>query len=145
MLVTHSALGGIHARPMEVAEVSDDCAVWFFSGKDTSKTHEIDQDREAVLIFQKDHSAYLTLAGRASLSTDRSRIDALWKETFKAWFPGGKDDPNLIVITFRPERAEYWDTTGSKKLSYLWQTATAYVTGTRPQIKEGEQHGVVTL
>lgn len=145
MLVTHTSGGGIHARPMEVAEITDACEVWFFNGADSAKTAEIEQDKATTLIFQKDHSAYLTITGSASLTSDRTRIAELWKETYKVWFPGGQDDPNLVLIAFRPERAEYWDTTGSKKFSYLWETAAAYFKGTKPAIQEGEQHGVVEM
>jgi hypothetical protein len=32
----------------------------------------------------------------------------LWNKFIAAWFPGGKEDPNLQLIRFDPERAQVW-------------------------------------
>jgi hypothetical protein len=43
------------------------------------------------------------------------------------------------------EHAEYWDSTGANSFRYAYQPLKALVTGTTPEIKEGEQHGRVNL
>ena len=85
----------------------------------------------------------MSIDGIASISRDRQRIDELWKEPFRVWFPGGKDDPNISLIAVRPQFAEYWDSKGWKKVSYLFKAAEAYATGKTPGIKEGEEHGIL--
>ncbi len=145
MLITHRDDGGLHARPMAIADVAEDCTLWFVTGKSGGVAAEVAGDHAAHVVCQKDHSAYLSIAGTAALAQDRARVDELWREPFRVWFPGGKDDPNLVLISFRPERAEYWDNTGFNKIAYLWEAARAYVTGDTPAVKEGEQHGEVRL
>ena len=36
-------------------------------------------------------------------------IDKLWSKQAEAWFPGGKDDPNLALIRFDIDDAELWE------------------------------------
>ena len=35
-------------------------------------------------------------------------VDKLWNPFVAAWFEGGKDDPNLQLLRFEPERAQIW-------------------------------------
>lgn len=144
MLITHGS-DGLHARPMAIAEVADDCGLWFVTGKWSAKAGEVATDHEAHVVCQKDGFAYLSIGGTAKLVDDRAQIARLWKEPFRVWFPDGKDDPNLVLISFRSARAEYWDNSGFNKIAYLWEAARAYVLGDTPRMKEGEQHGVVSL
>ena len=145
MLVTRSAEHGFHSRPMAIARVEDDGRMWFFTGKDTAKVHEIEEDSQVHLTAQQGDSAFLALSGRASLTVDRAKIAELWSEPVRVWFPGGKDDPNIELIAVRPERGEYWDNSGLNRCAYLWESAKAYVTGTTPGIDPPEQHGVARL
>jgi hypothetical protein len=63
----------------------------------------------------------------------------------RAWFPKGKDDPNIALLAVHPEEGEYWDNEGFKKVMYLLETAKAYAKGERPHIEDGEQHAKVAL
>lgn len=145
MLVTHAGDGSLRARPMAIAQVGDDGRIWFVTGAESAKTHEIEADTRVHIVCQNDRSAYLSLSGRADLVRDRAKVDDLWSEAFRVWFPGGKDDPNLELIVVRPETGEFWDNEGFNKIKYLLETAKAYATGRTPVIEEGEQHGIVQL
>ena len=39
-------------------------------------------------------------------------IAELWKEPFRVWFPGGKEDATISLISVHPQGAEYWDSQG---------------------------------
>lgn len=145
MLVTHTGDHGFHARPMAVAKVEDDGLLWFITSEETVKVHEIELDSHVHLIAQDGNSAFLSLTGRASLIGDREKIAHLWQEPYRVWFPKGKDDPTIELIAVRPERGEFWDSTGANRYKYLWEVAKAYMTGTTPVIAEGDQHGKVRL
>lgn len=145
MLVTHTGDQGFHARPMALAQVEDDGQIWFITGADSTKVHEIEVDSHVHLIAQNGHSAFLSLSGRASLIVDRAKIAELWSEPFRAWFPQGKDDPNVELIVVHPEFGEFWDTTGANRYKYLWEATKAYFDGTTPEIDEGNMHGRVAL
>jgi general stress protein 26 len=145
MLVTHAGLDRLRARPMAIAQVEDDCRVWFITGAESAKAHEIEADTRVHIICQNDRSAYLSLGGRAELVRDRAKVTELWREPFRVWFPGGKDDPNIELIVVRPEEGEFWDNEGFNKIKYLLESAKAYATGKTPEVVEGEQHGRVQL
>lgn len=144
MLVTTGELG-LHARPMVIAKVEDDGRLWFISGVETAKVHEIEHDSQVHIIGQEGDNAFLSLTGNATLIGDREKIAEVWQEPFRVWFPDGTDDPNIELIAVRPTRGEFWDNTGTKGLRYLWEAAKAYATGTTPHIKEGEIHGRVEM
>lgn len=145
MLITSSESHPFHARPMEIAWLDPDCQVWFYTSRSSPKIGEIKQDDHALLTFQKDHSKYLTLTGTADIVTDRTRIEALWKESFRSWFPEGVADPDLVLVRIVPQTAEFWDNSGVQGLKYLYEATKARLKGTTPHIEEGEVHGVVAM
>ena len=145
MLITHITDGTLRARPMAIADIPESCDLWFITNDESAKVQEIESETRVHVVCQKDHSAYLSIAGLASLVHDRSRIADLWIEPFRVWFPDGQSDPHLVLIHFTPDRAEYWDNQDLNKVSYLWGAAIAYVSGETPGVREGEQHGVVSL
>jgi general stress protein 26 len=145
MLVTLNSEHEFHGRPMAVAAVEPDGRIWFLSGKDTAKVHEIEVDSHAYLTAQDGDSAFLTLAGRASLVDDQEKVRDLWQEGFKVWFPRGKEDPDIEVISVQPEVGEFWDTGGGYRAKYYWEAAKAYVTGAVPSLDETGEHGRVRL
>ena len=130
---------------MAFAQIEDSGRAWFITSIDTAKGHEIESDTRVHLVCQDDHSAYLSLSGRASLDRNRAKIEEVWKEPFKVWFPGGKDDPEIALIAVTLDEAEFWDNQGQNKIRYLFETTKAYFTGTTPATKEGDQHAFVKL
>jgi general stress protein 26 len=144
MLITRNEEDLIHARPMALAKVDESGKIWFLSSHDSGKVHEIENDTRVHLVFQKEHSLYLSVRGIASVFQDRQKIAELWKEPFRVWFPGGKDDATICVIGVEPQDAEYWDSQGWNKVSYLFKAAKAYASGTTPKVEEGKEHGVLT-
>ena len=72
------------------------------------------------LYFQgSPHSDFLHLSGRATVSTDRARIEELWEPLLKTWFTGGVDDPRITVIKVAPARGYYWDTKHGNTVAYV--------------------------
>ncbi|MBA4058682.1 MAG: general stress protein, partial [Marivirga sp.] len=71
---------------------------------------------------------FLSVYGKASITRDRKKIDELWTDTAKAWFPEGKDDPRVTVVKVTPEEGFYWDTKDGKLISTIKILASA-VTG----------------
>jgi general stress protein 26 len=99
------------ARPMNVRKVDDEGNLWFLSADDSHKNLELSRDPNVDLYFNgSTHSDFLHLAGHATISTDRARIDELWEPVIRTWFTGGKDDPRITVIRVAPTEGYYWDT-----------------------------------
>ncbi|HET8936424.1 MAG TPA: pyridoxamine 5'-phosphate oxidase family protein [Polyangiales bacterium] len=145
MLVTHSSQSGLRARPMAIAEITEDGSVWFITGVDSTKVNEALQDPNIMAVMQSS-AKYLSVTGQAVLHRDRAHIERLWKEPYKAWFSGGKDDPTIALIQLKPSEAEYWDNSGMSGLKFALQYAKAYVTGKEMQSTDDvNQHAKVQL
>jgi general stress protein 26 len=139
ILVTHGGSEDFHSRPMAIALVEPNGDVWMLSGASSDKVREVKADARAQIVCQSS-SAFLTLTGRANVNRNRAKLDELWKDSYKTWFPQGKDDPNLVLIQLRAEEGEWWDERGINRLKYVIATVKAFATGTTPQL-DGSQHG----
>ncbi len=116
-------------RPMSTAQVDDEGNLWFLSASDSYKNEEVDYDPNVQLFYvNTPDSEYLTVFGKAYISTDRKKIDEVWKPIAKAWFTEGKDDPRITLLKVVPEEAYYWDTKTNKMVAML-KIITAAVTG----------------
>lgn len=145
VLITHGSRTHFQARPMAIAKVDSNCDLWFITGEETAKVHEIEADRRVQVICQNGRTSCLSIAGHAFLVRDPLKIRELWRPTLRAWFPKGTDDPELVLIKVEGEHAEFWDNSGLKGLTYLYQTIKAAASGTTPEVEEGQQHGEVNL
>jgi general stress protein 26 len=143
MLVTLNSDHEFHGRPMMVADVEGDGRMWFITSTDTAKVHEIEMDSHVYVTAQDGDSAFLTLSGRASLVDDHDKLTSLWRESFRTWFPIGKEDPFIELISMRPERGEFWDSTAGSRAKYFWEAAKAFVSGSAPEGEDEDQHAEV--
>ena len=99
------------------------------SDRDSDKNQEINQDSRVQLFFSNPANyEFLSVFGEASISQDRQKIDELWTDMAKAWFPEGKDDSRVTVIKVTPQEGFYWDTKDGKLVSLIKILASA-VTG----------------
>ncbi len=144
MMVTRAGDRSIHARPMHIAEISEDGNLYFATSLESSKLRDIENNSDVTLIFQAD-SIFVSLNGTAHTSTEQDLIDRLWSEAWRVWFPEGKDDPSLVILKIEPQDAEYWDNSGSKGISYTVAALKAYVTGERPAEADKGQHAKLDL
>jgi general stress protein 26 len=135
MLVTRTSAGVLRGRPMAIAKVDDDGAVYLSTSLDSPKVQELESDPRVTLQLQG-KAQFVSVSGTATLRKDRALVDSLWKESWKVWFPKGKDDPSLAIIVVKPEEGEYWDNYGASGLALLVEAAKAYVTGQKPKVGE---------
>ncbi len=143
MLVTQEPSGPLHARPMRVAEATSDGDLWFATRKPSSKTYEIASDSQVAVTFQGG-GKYLSVNGAASICTDREKIHELWNESWKVWFPDGKDEPELALLKVEATDGEYWDNSGFRGLTYAIRAGQAYWQGEAVESTE-EINAKVTL
>jgi general stress protein 26 len=145
MMVTTAPSNGCEARPMHTAKVEEPGDVWFFTSKSGRVVSEIESDPMVLLLFQDERSAYLSLRGRARVVRDRAKVKELWNESYKVWFPGGVEDPELALLAVAPVSAEYWDNRGMNGMRYMFEAAKAYVKGERPELDDADQHAKVNF
>lgn len=115
MLTTVGAEGYLVSRPLSTQQASfDGRHVWFFTEADSPKVGEIHRHPKVNLAYaSKSRNTYVSIAGDARVSRDQGRIDALWNDALKAFFPKGKNDPNLVLLEIEVRTVEYWDGPGS--------------------------------
>ena len=115
MLTTVGPDGFLVSRPLSTRASSfDGKRVWFFTEADSPKVAEIARHPKVNLAYaSSDRNTYVSLAGTAEVNRDRRRIGRLWNDAMKAFFPNGKDDPNLVLLEVQVRSIEYWDGPGS--------------------------------
>lgn len=143
MLVSRDAAGHLHARPMAVADLRPDADAYFATSVESPKVAEIQNAPDVMISFQG-KSQFATVTGTASIVRDRALIDKLWSEAWRVWFPGGKDDPNLVLIKVDAQEGEYWDNSGLNGLRYAFEGLKAVVKGERPQT-DSDTHAKLRL
>jgi general stress protein 26 len=103
-----------HARPMTAQIEGEGGPIWFFAAKDNALVQMIgERDRAIATFTSKGHDLFATVHGRLSLDTNRAVVDRLWNRYVAAWYPGGKDDPNLALLRLDPDSAEIWSDASS--------------------------------
>lgn len=55
---------------------------------------------------------FVSVSGTAGVVRNAEKIEQLWSEDQKLWFPQGKRDPELALLCVQTEKAEYWDAPG---------------------------------
>ncbi len=129
MLTTQEDDGDFHSRPMATHAVEEDGTMWFFTYESSNKVQEIRQNERVSLTFSDTGAeTYVSTSGVAEVVANKTKIDALWNDGLKAWFPNGKNDPNIRLLKVRVHQGEYWDRPGGKMVT-LFEMAKAALTG----------------
>lgn len=120
----------LHSHPMTPQQIEDDGGVWFFLDNTSETATNLSADSRVNLAFG-DSSDWLSVAGTGTLHHDRQKIEELWNPMVEAWFPDGKDSPELRLLKVEPQSAQFWDTPGGRVASVFAFVRTK-VTGERP-------------
>ncbi|AFL81031.1 putative stress protein (general stress protein 26) [Aequorivita sublithincola DSM 14238] len=135
MMATNLKSEPFHVIPMSTKEVDAAGNIWFLSNKNSEHNQNIEKENKTQLIYaDKGNFEFMSIYGRASISTDRNRIKELYGSGDDAWFDG-VDDPNITAIKIQPDEAHYWDTKHGKVLSLL-KMAKGAITGDEPDLGE---------
>ena len=124
MLTTTGAGGFLMSRPLSTQDARfDGRRVWFFTETDSPKVAEIRRNPKVNLAYaSKGKNVYISMTGTARVNRDREMIEELWNDAMKAFFPKGKNDPNLTLLEVDVHSVEYWDGPGSwigKAVSFI--------------------------
>lgn len=143
MLITNEKKAeNLSGRPMSIAKIDDDGTMWFFTKESSYKVNEIEESKKvSIAITNESTNNYLMINGTATLTSDKTKMAALWNSIMKAWFPLGLDDPDMALIKVVPNEVNYWDSS-SNKMVVLFNMLKAIVTG--KEYDEGEQ-GKISL
>lgn len=95
-----------HSLPMtgHLDPKADHC-FWFYT---THYNRLAPGGRAMAQYSAKDHSLFACIDGTLSEESDPAVIDRYWSKEVAAWYPGGRDDPELLMLRFDLGRAEIW-------------------------------------
>jgi len=138
MMTTVAKDGTMSSRPMAVQDEPFAGTLWFLTRNTSDKVEEIATDQHVTLTFaEPKDSKYITLKGRASTQQDRAKIKELWNPMYKAWFPGGEDDPEITVLRVDVSEADYWEASSSKVVLMAKYAVAAMSGGNMPVAEAG--------
>ncbi len=143
MMTTVAEDGSMDSRPMgvpakEISEETFDGTIYFLTRGSSEKVGEVQADRHVTLTFaEPKDSKYITLKGKGSVSQDKAKIHELWSDMYKAWFPGGVDDPEISVLRVDVSGADYWEASSSKLVMYAKYAIAAATHGSVPVGESG--------
>lgn len=125
-----------HFQPMTAFVEKDANTLWFFTRKETDLAQSVANGAgsDAAFIFV-DRKLQACIDGRLSLAHDKERIDRYWNAHVAAWYPDGKDDPQLTLLRLDVSDAAVWITEGGL-LKYAFEVAKANVSNATPDVGE---------
>jgi general stress protein 26 len=115
ILTTVRSDSSVHSCPMAAAAADAEGAFWFLSGDNSEKVEAVRTAPHVNLCFAAPvANRYVSVSGFCELMRDHNMIKELWHPDYKSWFPGGAEDPTLVLMKIVVEEAEYWDPSQSR-------------------------------
>jgi general stress protein 26 len=142
MLITKNASDQLRGRPMRIAKADVEQNLWFITSMDSAKIEELMRDPRACITMQK-NGEYISLSGNVHVSNDKGGIEEIWKESYRPWFPEGKDTPDLVLLKVDTTWGEYWDTASGEKTTMDFLKKMVGSGGKKSTLPE--DHAKVTL
>lgn len=141
MFTTRRADGHLVSRPMQTQERTSGVDLWFMTNIDTHKLDDLMTDPHVNLAYYKNRTReWVSVAGLATVSTDRELVRELYKPDWKAWLgdeggnrDGSADDPRIALILVEAESVTYMKVTKPRPV-VLFELARGIVTGEPPQV-----------
>lgn len=101
--------GTLRSRPMHIVQESFDGTLYFFAANDGSIADEATDYREVGISFMDRQSgSYLSLSGKARISSDKEKYDSLWNDDMDLLFPKGKDGGEAVLMAIEVFQGESW-------------------------------------
>ena len=114
VLMTVDENGFPHPRTMWTAGLDDDFTVYFVTGRPLLKCRQIEAcPKVCVFWTQADGKSigwnYVLIKGEAAITDDQPLRERFWNKELEPYFPGGKGDPNYVVIVVKPKQMMVMD------------------------------------
>ncbi|GHG48094.1 pyridoxamine 5'-phosphate oxidase family protein [Streptomyces griseocarneus] len=99
-------------RLVEHVAVDDDGTVWIGTSPRSRKAADVAAHPEVTYAVEdRAAQAYVVLQGEAVLEDGLPLRLAHWKDDFEAFFPGGPEGDDYVLLRLRPHRVELMDFT----------------------------------
>jgi general stress protein 26 len=123
-----------HLQPMAAYAEEGSNQVWFFTRDDSDLAMDAASRHDGRMVFvSRDRECYADITGDLLVVRDEDRIERYWNAMAAAWFPDGKNDPHLTLLSFSPTEGQVWIVkTGLIRVAL--QVAKANVSGKQPDL-----------
>ncbi|WP_394768237.1 pyridoxamine 5'-phosphate oxidase family protein [Lacisediminihabitans sp.] len=128
-LTTIDDVGKMVARPMTLQRTECNGDLWFLSARDATAVTQLAINPGCGVTLASGDT-WISLSGTGEMVDDPALVKEMWNPWVEAWFPEGPDDPNVVLIKFSSDSAEYWDTPGGR-LATVISLLKSKVTGER--------------
>ena len=129
MLTTMEKDGSLRSRPLATLQMDEEGQLWFFTSVSSPKADEVEHHHNVNVSYaHPEKQDYISVSGVALILRDKDKMKELWTPWIKPWFPGGLDDPDLVLLKVTIQEAEYWDAPGSA-VKRAYGFAKAILTG----------------
>jgi general stress protein 26 len=141
MMTTRTVEGALVSRPMQVQAREAGTDLWFMTTRGNELTQQLAVDPILNLTFVKSGATeWVSVSGRARVTTDFDRIRQFYKPSWKLWLPdeggerdGGPHDPRIALIEVEATGASFMKS-NQPGVVKLFEMAKAMVTGTMPDL-----------
>ena len=147
MMTTRRQDGHLVSRAMANQKHAPGADLWFVTVEGSGKLEDLAHDPHVNVGYYKDRTReWVSVAGIAKISRDRTLIHRLYAEDWRAWFAhagdprhGTPDDPRMVLVGVDVHSATFLEVNKPQPV-VLFEVAKAWVTGSAPDI--GEMHEV---
>jgi len=121
-------------QPMAAIPEPAERAIWFFTNANSDLAKAVAGGGEGVFLIQsKDQELQANVFGDLDVLRDAGRIDKYWNPMVAAWFPQGRDDPNLALLRLSARSGEVW-VSRQGPIRMAWEIAKANLTHEEPNL-----------
>ena len=133
MLGAEHVLRG-HFVPMTAFAEPESGKIWFYTNRSSDLAGAGERGAPAVfIVMAKDQELQACIRGELRSSSDSLHRDKYWGPMVAAWFPKGKEDPNLTLLCLICEDADVW-VSDAGRLKFGWEMAKANLIGSTPDV-----------
>lgn len=128
-------------RPMAHSAKRKDNMLWFITATGTDIAEAAKGGAKAQYTLASGQGQlYAAVEGTLSEVNDPDKLDEIWSPMAAAWFEEGRKDDDIVLVGFKPTRAEVWETDGKAKT--LFEMARANMGHDTPDVGK---HGHLTF
>ena len=147
IMVTRRPDGHLVSRVMARQHPAPGADLWFVTTDGSGKLDELAHDSHVNVTFYKSGSyEWVSIAGLAKVSTDRSIVAQLFEKDWKMWFPdrgdprdGTPEDPRMVLIGVDVHSAVFLEQDKPTPVM-LFELVKGWVTSQEPDL--GKMHHV---
>lgn len=122
-----------HMQPM-APQVDEEAGIIYFYSDNTSDLGKtVLNSPGTVHMCHIDTDYQACVKGELLPHNDKATIDKFWSSMVDAWYPGGKEDPKLMMLKFVPHDAALWASDKSM-LGVMFEVAKANMKDEQPDL-----------